>query len=338
MMYRDDAIHIGSNAFLNVYIIGYKAMGESIVLNLDNQFIGIIDSYKTANSFLTKQLLDKLEKKVDFICWTHTDEDHTKGLLEILESNYITGNTRLFLPEGITKKEIQSHIELDNEKEYSKIFKLLRNSQTLKVESANENTLLYSFALIQGDKQYSFFLESFAPLSNIVRNLELDSVKHLFEQNDTKLHQNPNYFSVGLKLTITSMGFSPFTLCLAGDIDNHTIGSMRDKNKNRIFNNNDILKIPHHCSRNSDQLISEGLIESFKYAVTTGYKRGRSNLPDQDLLNEYIKIANSPEVMGKVSSTERRSEYNFGVVLYRLKLSHLTRKLNVRNLGSASFL
>lgn len=338
MMYRNDAIHIGSNAFLDVYVIGYKSMGESIVINLDNQFIGVVDSYKTANSFLTRQLLDKLEKNIDFICWTHTDEDHTKGLLELLQTNYITENTRLFLPEGITKKEIQSRIDKDNDKEYSKVFKLLRNSQTLKVESANENALLYSFQLIQGDKQYSFFLESFAPLSYIVRELELESINHIFEQNNKELHQNPNFFSVGLKLTINSNGFAPFTLCLAGDVDNYTIDGMQDKNKNRIFNDNEILKIPHHCSKNSDQLISDGLIKSFKYAVTTGYKRGRSNLPDKELLDEYKNIANSFKEKGKVSSTERREEYDFGVVLYRLTLSHLTRKLKVRNLGSAAYL
>ncbi|MED1863959.1 MBL fold metallo-hydrolase [Fictibacillus nanhaiensis] len=334
MIYRDEAIHISKNAFLDLYVIGYKSMGESIVLNLDNQFIGIVDSYKTVSSFITKQILDKLERNVDFICWTHTDEDHTKGLSELLESNFITENTRLFLPEGITKKEIKSYLEMDSEKEYTKVFKMLNNSSNLNVESANENTLLYSFPLIQGDKQFSFYLESFAPLSQIVRNLELASIKHLFDSDNLSLHQNPNFFSVGLKLTITSQGFAPFTVCLAGDVDNHTIESMKDKNKSRIFSENVILKIPHHCSKNSDLLIKEGLIKNFDFAVTTGYKRGRSNLPDKYVLDEYKKIA--ARNAGKLSSTALRVNHDFGVVFYRLKLSHLTRKVRVRNLGNAS--
>jgi ribonuclease BN (tRNA processing enzyme) len=100
-------VYISKKQTIDVHVIGYKTAGESIIVNIGNKFAGIIDCYRTKQYFITMDILKDLRiKKLNFICWTHTDEDHTRGLPDILLSPYVGKKTAFILPDGISSKEV----------------------------------------------------------------------------------------------------------------------------------------------------------------------------------------------------------------------------------------
>jgi beta-lactamase superfamily II metal-dependent hydrolase len=162
---------------MKLKIIGYKRQGESILLTIGNKvngfnkFAGVIDCFKTTSNFITKKLLDDYGiNKLDFICWTHPDWDHTYGLSSLLK--YINNNTVFILPEGVTACEIRDIIDEEKKErnryvtEYNKIFDIIyKKIKVDKLISANHCTNLYSFRMVCLDKEYKFSMSSFAPFS-----------------------------------------------------------------------------------------------------------------------------------------------------------------------------
>jgi hypothetical protein len=145
----------------------------------------------------------------------------------------------------------------------------------------------------------------------VVREYTLRSFQDIHDRNNFK-HDKPNYFSVGLKLTLTQGKYGA-SVCLAGDIDNYSLRRFpNDAVLKDIFDNNKLLKIPHHGSKNSDFLLRKKspIIQNFDHAVTTTYTK---KLPDPEVLDAYKSI-------GHVSVTNKRDTDAYGYVKYSLKL------------------
>ncbi|WP_294403284.1 hypothetical protein [uncultured Clostridium sp.] len=310
-------IYVKQEDEIKLYVIGYESMGESIIINIAEKFFGVIDCYKTKDFFITKNILEELcVKKLDFICWTHTDADHTKGMIELFD--YVDDNTAFIMPEGLSYKELLSKVDLKSEKycneEIVHIFEAIKSKiKEYNFVSANNGSSIYSFnlKLLNDEKSIAVNIESFAPLSSIVRNSQIRTMQELINESK-KIHEKPNLFSVGLIINFIRQSFS-LKICLAGDVDNITIDKMHPLNKKRIFNNNHIIKLPHHGSNNSDRIIKDNLITYFDYAVSTSYKKHR--LPRQEVLDGYKKCCSH----GKISKTNKTAG-PYGYVIYKVPL------------------
>ena len=96
------------NLYLEVYLLGYPGQGESILFLIktieDKDVIlysGVIDSYENNGTNKTIELLECLNiKKLNFLCWTHPDIDHSLGIDTILQ-RYTNKETRVVLPDAL---------------------------------------------------------------------------------------------------------------------------------------------------------------------------------------------------------------------------------------------
>lgn len=285
-------LYLDNNAYLDLYVIGYESMGESIIINIDNKFIGVIDCYKTNNDFITKELLDNMNKKyLDFICWSHPDLDHTIGLSDLF---YLVDkeNTVFILPEGLSAKEILSKVNYKKDEsihnEFIKLLSLVReNIVDYNVVSANQGSQIYKFGLkLKGDDEEAIItISSFAPISNLVRNLGIKNYEKII--NGKKLDRESNIYSIGLKVDLQYRGkLTKILLC--SDIEDETINNMHPISRQLTFEDSHIFKIPHHCSTSSKVIIESNIVKSIDFACTTSYRK--HSLPNIDLLKEYCNI------------------------------------------------
>ena len=302
---------VKENDNIKMYVVGYKYEGESIIFDIANgKFIGVIDCYRRPNQFITKEILEYLNiRRLDFLCWTHIDWDHTKGLSGL--SKFIKSDTTIILPEGLSPREVDNLVD-DNEKrntykkEYYNIFKMFERVDDNHRLKVNHGTNIYEFSLICAEKkkEYRVRIDSFAPISGVINKCEYDMVKDLYENVNfneklkNKFIQDKwyvesarrnNLYSVGLKIDISDIN-SKVSICLCGDLDNVTIETMQPSTRDRIFAENTILKIPHHGSENADLLFELDCIKRFGYGVTTCFK---DKLPVKKMLDKYNEKCNS---------------------------------------------
>lgn len=316
---------------LKMYVVGYGYQGESIIITIgDRKFAGVIDCYRTSDQFITKKILDKLNiKKLDFICWTHIDWDHTKGLSQL--SKYVKKDTAFILPEGLSTREIQDIIKKGSvsgvyDKEFNQIFKMIKKVDYKHRLTVNQLSSIYEFDIVfKGDKKrYRFKMDSFAPIAGIVHDCLEETVEEFYESITlpkkskgkwyTKPNRNNNLFSVGLRLILEG-STERINICLCGDLDDKTIIEMDEAQRNIVFNYNTLLKIPHHCSEKTDSLFSLGCIHEFGYGVTTKF---RNVLPNMDMLKKY-----NNKCKESISRTDLKKG-KYGVVIYKIPLKNLS--------------
>jgi len=105
-----DRVYYSGSLQIVIYLIGYSSQGESIIFSIEADngdnvklFCAVIDSYEIANINKTIETIDKLGyKKIDLLCWTHPDEDHSLGI-DTLLSKYVDNNSIILIPENIKK-------------------------------------------------------------------------------------------------------------------------------------------------------------------------------------------------------------------------------------------
>lgn len=317
------------NDELSVYIVGYETAGESIIINLGDKFFALIDCFKTAEHFKTLDILKEIGvDSLDLICWTHTDEDHTLGLSSIIEE-YVDYEKTLFItPEGFQPKDIFHKYESKFHKEYKEIFELAeKNIHLANHHSANNGfsrTFLYKFS--GSEVPLRIEIKGYTPLSFVVKEFSLKFVEEYFSLGE-KGRSRPNYFSITLKITVTHPDIAPISICLTSDLDNYIIKRMKTADASECFGDNLIMKIPHHGSRNSSELIN--FVSSLGYAATTTYKNSR--LPKDEILREY------KQKKSLVSHTGVNTG-KYGIIKYNITLKkHAINNINVEHIGTADF-
>lgn len=323
---------VTNDEYLKLYVIGYRFQGESIILTIGNgKFVGVIDCYRTKEEFITKSILEKLNiKRLDFICWTHMDWDHTKGMSQLRK--FIKEDTAIILPEGMNAREIDGLInktEIKNsyKKEFNQIFNMINKVNKNFRLTVNQSSTIFDFNLIfaQSEKKYRFIIDSFAPISGIVNECMSETIQQFYESVTVKeryrelkerWHVDPNrknnLYSVGLRVIIDSSD-ARVSICLCGDLDDVTIENMDERKRNKIFNRNTLFKVPHHGSENAYSLFELGCIEEFKYGVTTSF---RNKLPTKKMIKAYQKKCRS------IARTDLKKG-TFGVVTYSIQLKDL---------------
>jgi len=269
---------------LFIYVLGYYPEGESIFIVLYDESSRkplktiLADCYEQNGINIFESVLDLYniqDEKLDYLIWTHPDHDHSVGFSNIV-NKYTSRKTIVIYPEGMP------------------IFSILKNMQTSKswyaiiknkvlgkycVESVNTSNhrcypLLYSSSYSDGVYDPIIFsIEILTPFAT------QNSRNILFNNS-----HNANVISISFIIRLGNLGFY-----FGGDTEDMAIKEIeRDRFRDLYF-----VKIPHHGSDTS--IILPGILTDLLdenespqiVSITTGYHKGRSNLPAHSVLDLY---------------------------------------------------
>lgn len=256
-----------------LFILGHASQGESIVFILygDNQIIYscVVDSFVQNNQVVPKVLLSNLGiDKITDLFWTHPHDDHSNGLLELIQ--HFTPQS-IFIPTELQKLPENNNsvsakiLESINEyKGYDRRFQYQP-----RVRGLAANMYLYNERLSVGEYSVPFELFAVAPCSGKVR-------KNAVDENYSTL----NDYSIVLELIV-----GDFSILLTGDVQNRMISFMAEELSMTIPTPN-ILKIPHHGSKDSTDIVNLFSGDWLTDIAVTTAKRS-SDLPRDEALQCY---------------------------------------------------
>lgn len=298
---------------VEIYVVGYKYQGESILclITCDDVciFSILIDSYRNNNSFIMDDIIrNKCISCLDLICWSHPHDDHSKGLKELIDK-YNSNETEIFIP-----NRSSSYLD-DCSDESKELFNTLlkkaqKNEGRIQLISDNKDMLYYHNmnSILYNSEKYEIEVKSLAPSSNqIIKNMMFDKV-------------NRNEESIVFYLRIGGYNF-----VFTGDADNDEINLIPKK---AIPSNISFLKIPHHCSNTSSNLLNIIGINN-SVACTTAYRIGRSDLPELDLLDKYKSRF---QIVNNSCANDDKCEYGITHIVYDI----LNGEISNNNFGLAA--
>lgn len=292
-------VYFEKHLCIETYIIGYKNEGESILffVRADGgiSFSGLIDCFRLSTIDKVNEILEENGvKKLDFICWTHPDLDHSKGLKDIIK-NYVSKKTYIWIPEGVDAKEITCS------KEVKELFAQLKKC-TLDVDAefnvysvSDRKDMMYynSICFQKGIDGFPLEIISYAPNSRLIRK---QNYMDKFIKNDRSV-----FFVLAL---------GNVRIFLTGDVEDATIERIpRDffEEPKHIH----IMKIPHHGSNSSGKMLDLGWKEC-DIACSTVYRKGKMDLPSSNIMERYNETAQCLLCTGKADRSMEMEEY--GVV------------------------
>lgn len=244
-----------------VNVIGYPNEGECILffIKADRKVIyaGLVDCYLSKDADAIREIMGR-EKvdKLDFVCWTHPHDDHTKGLEAILDE-YCKNSTKFWTTDIIPEDYSLYSEESKNVYIKLKEVHLSKKSTKMKIKYAKDATIMERL-IISGLQQYNFEIRSFAPNSTT-----------LAERQVNNREETGNVYSIGLIINI-----GHYNIMLAGDVENQTFKSVEDGD---VEFDLDYIKIPHHGSPSASFLVDRMMsleVCSPSVAATTLYRKG----------------------------------------------------------------
>lgn len=271
--------------FLDIYLIGYPTEGKSIVCCLYTDstlspflFTSVIDCYRSIQSNYTIELLDRLGiKKLDLLCWTHPDKDHSLGIDELLQ-NYTNGDTIVAIPISL----LENREKFGNEfsQKYCEMIqnrlKVRKPEKKLRLQYTCNNTEVYIRDYLSSvqDKEYRLRIKALAPNSVLVANLM------------NRKRVSNNIFSI-----VLCVQFEKLNALFTGDIENTTIQSTKDCWD--LPDNFHYIKIPHHGSSSSSALIDFLEVQknpAFIGNVACSTVFAKAKIPEKEILERYGHI------------------------------------------------
>lgn len=273
-----------NDLLLEIFVIGYPDKGESQIIILKDDkhiyFSCVIDCYRHNSINKTIDILNTNGiKHLDMFIWTHTDEDHSLDI-ENLINTFCNSKTSFVLPEltyGNLNDFIKYNLEIKNSFDLINSFNTGQNynvATATAVPKSHSNIWRNEFIDIKTTSKLLFEIIAVAPCSALLRRR--------YESGDIK---KKNDLSIA---TIFKIG--DLNLFLSGDIEDQSINQMA----NYHFENIKYIKTPHHSSTTStnliDKLIEHSEAKTLK-SVSTIYKQ--HNLPHPDVVERYKKISDS---------------------------------------------
>lgn len=292
---RSKQIFVREKLIVETFLIGYRNEGESIVFIIyvddDAFYTGVIDCYEYNSLNKTAEILSENGiEELDFICWTHPDEDHSIGM-DILIEKYASEKTEIYLPGYINGEEYSYNKRIKNT--FDKINQTVKSRKVKKyrVSDISDYKVLdhknFNYGGIEG---YEFSIFSISPDSQILRS---NNFNDTFKKND---------YSIGLILNL-----GEFNFLFASDIENRTINKMKDFYLPEII---DYIKVPHHASSSSDSLLKYLNYENkCELACTTVFKK--SKLPDKNIIEKYKDYAREFYSTGKLGTSDTE---DYGII------------------------
>lgn len=286
-------VYFNKNLVIETYIIGYKNEGESILffIRVDGgiSFSGLVDCFQVDGVNKVKDILaENSICKLDFICWTHPDLDHSKGMKEIL-NEYVSAKTQIWIPEGVDVRDIKCSKEVKDLFSYLKECVVKEDAEFNVYSASDQKDLLYynSICFQRGMDRYPLKLFSYTPNSKIIRK---QTYMDKFKKNDRSI-----FFVLGL---------GDVRIFLTGDIEDDTI----ERIPRGIFGEHiHIMKIPHHGSDSSVKMLELGWNEC-DIACSTVYRKG-TNLPVESIMKQYSENAKHLLCTGKVDREKEKEQY-----------------------------
>lgn len=288
-----------------IYTLGYMPMGESVLAIIRNRETGkiilsiLFDSFEKKGNNIMFQYLDKFnikQNKLDCIIWTHPDLDHSVGYDKIIK-DYASSNTVFILPEGLSNYWFIRCI-LKNRKygfrklalvfkswiSIKKFSRKYRNVERVNASNWRNRTSYCECKIGNYNGEIDCRLDIMTPLAH-----------KIFKKLETNKSIKGNDISISAILRIGKYGFF-----FGGDVENDELAEIN----NDYLHNLTFVKIPHHGSTASDRLPSiinkeikrdaqekfeqtGNYIEEKLFAVTTSFKYGRANLPEDKVLKLY---------------------------------------------------
>lgn len=272
---------------LEVFTIGYTEKGESqVVLLYDNVNANcilsfVIDCYSVNESNITMDILNQYNiNYLDYFIWTHTDEDHSIGINNIIDT-FCNKKTQFYLPEGVTGNENDF---INYNQEVKECF------DKINAFNQGDNYNVHSLTSVVGGHTNvlkMFFVDSFSSKEFVLEILGIAPISALIRRrwNDGEVKKK-NDLSIATIFKVGEIG-----LLFSGDIENQTINQIPDF----YFEGLNYIKTPHHTSKSSYKLLEKIKKtvnnEKISSAVSTTYKT--HNLPDIDLVQQYKKYVNT---------------------------------------------
>ncbi|MBR3519763.1 MAG: hypothetical protein IKN77_06580 [Paludibacteraceae bacterium] len=325
--------HISSfdNLIVSLFVIGYKNIGESIVvLFRDKTNEGekvvmsmVVDSYETKELKLVNEVLKKHNvQNLDFVCWTHPHWDHSPGIDELIKKmfhNDIVIFTPKFYYPNLTSDLLRGESERADEI-FSNIWKLVEKHPNIKeiwrTISANGDCFTNTYPMCispNDDNEYKELIFHF------LTPLGYRTDKYAIKGNQ---FSKPNELSVSFVMSIDGYDFY-----FGGDAENeHVMGIDTETIKNMRW-----IKVPHHCSNGAIN-IANNLGPQFDYAASTVYKS--SGLPNKDVQNIYAK-AGSLHMTQLEELGDYYLDYEYGIVQYDYHFKKNEAFVDITTYGNA---
>lgn len=309
-------IFFEKDLIIETYIVGYKSEGEAILIFVRSDggisFSGLVDCFCLKEINKVSEILEENKvNKLNFICWTHPDFDHSKGLKEIIDK-YVSVETSIWIPEGVDSKEITCSKEVQDLFEYLKKCVINMDAEYNVYSVSDKKDMMYynSFCFQKNTDIYPLRITSYAPNSKIIRKQDYIET---FIKNDRSI-----FFVFAL---------GEVRIFLTGDIEDDTIEKMpRDCWGEHVH----ILKIPHHGSGSSIKMLDLNWNDC-DIACTTVYRRGKTNLPLPDVMKKYNERTQYLLCTGKVDGSKESEDY--GVI--KIETDVLEHTFNTSMEGNA---
>ena len=273
-----------SNIGVTIYVIGYEKEGESIIFLLENQnnilYSAVIDCFSIECLNKTIDILKEHEvNKLNLICWSHPDDDHTVGLEEVLDL-FAGEDTKILFPYGVWLDEIKT-LRVKYSKSAREIFKFIEHLHEGRQINHNHNTVgvneeqylpIQDYAFIDKfGRKVLFSIKALSPIFSIIN--------HYIAKDPNNVCKN--IFSIALSFNIGNRIF-----LFTSDIEDCTIKYMDDDALNNVF----FLKTPHHTSSSSSLLYQKIALKNIyiPISVTTVYEKHK--LPDIKVISQFSNI------------------------------------------------
>lgn len=285
---------INEKLTIETKIIGYRNQGECILIfiRVDGviAFSALTDCYMTASVDKISDILDEYHvSKLNFLCWTHPDFDHSRGMKKIIQK-YVDENTQIWIPEGIESYSIKCSEKV------RELFCELKEcvvgygAYNVYTVSDKKDLLCYdTYCFAKGYEEYVLKITAYAPNSRLIR-----------KQNylDQFVKNNHSIFFI--------LELGNVKIFLTGDIEDETI----DKLPQGVSDYAHIIKIPHHGSDTSTRILET--CRASDVSCSTVYRVGKVNLPLQEVLGKYA--LNSDELYCTGSMDANKEQYEYGIL------------------------
>ncbi len=276
-----------SDLLIKVHVLGYRTMGESIVVVFISAstrkvlYSMVIDSFerKDENKNLlnsTSIILDAYKIScLDMLCWSHPDADHSRGLGKLIEK-YCASSTRILVPYGFHDPDFRNIRHNKDDRKF--ILKLLETNRpdaygyspvsVASGEMSRVDTL--RFLTLQhgvGERPFEITIDALSPVTGLMS-----------EKIFTNRQIDKNELAIVLAISIGDN-----RLIFASDI-------LNDEIKYLNFEYLDLpqfVKVPHHGSSSSDKFLHYcSMDKNSTVACITSFDR--HGLPEKRVVDEYL--------------------------------------------------
>lgn len=294
----EDSILVEDSLILEVYTFGFNGVGESslILIKVDNYIEKsiLIDFYDNSSKQI-KNILDKNKvSKLNYIIWTHPHEDHTRGLLDIINM-YGEDQTKIIYPAYLIALEWSEWNH--HNKEQAKIINLIKDIQKEKKKHRRLNVKPVAASMFLDSCKYKYIERDFE-LNFTILSPDLSCVEKKFLLDDENLI---NDFSIACCIEINKKNF-----IFSGDIQNNSINNV-ERHLIPKSKGIQLLKIPHHGSKTSTDIL-KWIDTELKIGTSIVTSYSRSSLPKE---KEIKKYENRSETM--IIIDKSNDKFNYGM-------------------------